>query len=196
MRAADFLDGFDAAVALLLGRPGALARFDVSTDGFWRSFAAILLVLPSFGVSVIAEGREHIARMPIEAGDFPWLGFALSRFVMLGVDWVALPVVLALIAGRLGVSGRYGPYIVVRNWASVVIAALYAVPALLSSSGVAGIQVVVLLNLALLVIVLHYLYRIARQALLAPVGMAVAIVVLDLVLSLVIGEAVSRVWPA
>ena len=196
MTAADFRNGLDAAVALLVGRPGAIGRFDVSLEGFWRSFAAILLVLPSFAVALMAEWRGRMERLPADAVDPSWVGFAAERLAALGVDWVALPLVLALLAGRLGLTGRYVPFIVARNWASPVVAALYAVPALLYAAGAIDNDLAVLISFALLFVVLHYFYRIARQALAAPVSLAIGVVVLDLLLGLLISETVSRLWPA
>jgi hypothetical protein len=195
--AADFRAGVEAAVALLFGRPGALARFDVSLEGFWRSFAAILLVLPCFAVSVLAEGRIESAGLPAEVADgFPWFGFVAVRTVALLLEWIALPVVLALLAGRLGLAARYVPFIVARNWASAVASALYSAPALLFLAGIAGAAVSQVLSLAIVAVALQYQYRIARQALAVPPGMAVAVVVLDAMLGLVALLTVARLAPA
>lgn len=196
MTTADFRAGVEAAVALLLGRPGALGRFDVSLEGFWRSFAAILLVLPSFAVSLLAIWRGQLERLPPEAVDVPWVSFVAEKVVALGLDWVALPLVLGLIAGRLGVSGRYVPFIVARNWAAPVVAAIYAFPALLFSAGLIDNDFAVLVSIPLLFVVLHYFYRIARQALGGPVSLAIGVVVLDVLLGLLLSESVSRLWPA
>lgn len=103
---------------------------------------------------------------------------------------------LALLAGRLGLSGRYVAFIVARNWASPVAAALYAVPALLFSTGIIGNDLAVVVSLAVLCVVLHYFYRIARQTLAGPISLAIGVVVLDLLLGLFISETVSRLWPA
>lgn len=195
MTTADFRAGIAAAVALLLGKPGALGRFDVSLEGFWRSFAAILLVLPSFAITLMAVWRGQMALLPPEAVDVPWLGFALERVVALGFAWVALPIVLALIAGRLGLTGRYVPFIVARNWAEPVVSALYAVPALFFAAGIIDEQLAALLSLPVLLVALHYLYRIARQTLGASISLAIGIVVLDLLLGLLVSETVSRLWP-
>ena len=196
MTTADFRAGIEAAVALLLGRPGALGRFDVSLDGFWRSFAAVLLVLPSFAISLMAVWRGQMAQLPPDAVDVPWLGFVAERVVALGFAWVALPLVLALIAGRLGLSGRYVPFIVARNWAEPVVAALYAVPALFYAAGLIDEQLAALVSLPVLLVAMHYLFRIARQALGVPISLAIGVVVLDLLLGLLVSETVSRLWPA
>jgi hypothetical protein len=83
---ADFRAGIEAAVALLLGKPGAVGRFDVSLEGFWRSFAAILLVLPSFAIVLMAEWRGQLQRLPPEVVDVPWVGYAAERVAALGLD--------------------------------------------------------------------------------------------------------------
>lgn len=196
MTTADFRAGIEAAVALLFGKPGALGRFDVSLEGFWRSFAAIVLVLPSFAISLMAVWRGQMERLPAEAVDVPWLGFVLERVVSLGLAWVALPLVLALIAGRLGLSGRYVPFIVARNWAEPVVSAFYAVPALFYAAGFIDSDVAAFISLPVLFVALHYLYRIARQTLGATISLAIGVVVLDLLLGLLVSETVSRLWPA
>jgi hypothetical protein len=193
---ADFRAGIEAAVALLLGRPGALGRFDVSLEGFWRSFAAILLVLPSFAITLLAVWRGQMALLPPEVVDVPWVGFVVEKLVALGLAWVALPVVLALIARRLGLTGRYVPFIVARNWAEPVVSALYALPALFFAAGVIDAETAAVLSLPLGIVALHYLYRIARQALGVPMAVAIGVVVLDLLLGLLISQTVSRLWPA
>jgi hypothetical protein len=194
--AADFRAGIEAAVAMLLGKPGALGRFDVSLDGFWRSFAAILLVLPSFAVSLLAIWHGQMEQLPADVVDLPWVSFVAEKLVALGLDWVALPVVLALIAGRLGLSGRYVPFIIARNWAAPVVSALYAVPALIYAAGIINAEIAAVLSLPVVVVALHYLYRIARQALGVPISMAIGVVVLDILLGLLISGTVSRLWPA
>ncbi|MFM9859500.1 hypothetical protein RUR49_13570 [Pseudoxanthobacter sp. M-2] len=196
MTTADFRAGIEAAVALLFGKPGALGRFDVSLEGFWRSFAAIVLVLPSFAISLMAVWRGQMEQLPAEAVDVPWLGFVLERVVSLGLAWVALPLVLALIAGRLGLSGRYVPFIVARNWAEPVVSAFYAVPALFYAAGFIDSDVAAFISLPVLFVALHYLYRIARQTLGATISLAIGVVVLDLLLGLLVSETVSRLWPA
>lgn len=196
MTAADFRAGIEAAVAVLLGKPGALGRFDVSLDGFWRSFAAILLVLPSFAVSLLAIWHGQMEQLPADVVDLPWVSFVAEKLVALGLDWVALPVVLALIAGRLGLSGRYVPFIIARNWAAPVVSALYAVPALIYAAGIINAEIAAVLSLPVVVVALHYLYRIARQALGVPISMAIGVVVLDILLGLLISGTVSRLWPA
>lgn len=178
----------DGALALFIGRAPPPGSFDVSAGGFWRSFGAVLLVLPAFAVSLAAElGMRAAAGLPDEA---EW--FVGSRLVGLAADWVALPVVLAILAGPLGIGGRYVGFVVVRNWGSVVAAAVYAVPALLFNLALVGESTAVLLSLVALVAVVRFQYAIVRTTLATSIPTSIGLVVLDLALSLVIGETVAR----
>ena len=52
-------DNLTGAWHLMLGRPEGLNRLDTSLEGFWRSFAAVILLVP-FGhllamVSIVIE---------------------------------------------------------------------------------------------------------------------------------------------
>ena len=166
----------DGALALFIGRAPPPGSFDVSAGGFWRSFGAVLLVLPAFAVWLPAEAEWFVA----------------SRLVGLAADWVALPVVLAILAGPLGIGGRYVGFVVVRNWGSVVAAAVYAVPALLFNLALVGESTAVLLSLVALVAVVRFQYAIVRTTLATSIPTSIGLVVLDLALSLVIGETVAR----
>lgn len=186
------------AVALLLGRPVPAGAFDTSFEGFWRSFGAVVLVLPSFAISLLAEARMAV---PADVADVADLAtgdagmaplYVLARGLGLVGDWVALPLALALLARPLGLGARYVPYIVARNWTSVLAAAIYAVPALFFAAGMIGEDTVLISSLVALAIVVHFQYRVVRGVLATPIGTSVGIVALDLVLSLVVTELAAR----
>jgi hypothetical protein len=114
----------------------------------------------------------------------------------LGIDWVTLPLILALIAGPIGISRQYVPFIVVRNWTSILASMPYLAIALLYLTGIIPSGIMVLLSFTCLIVVLWYRFLIARIALQASVSMAIGIVFLDILLSLVIGELTGRLWAA
>ena len=71
---------------LFLDRPGAMRHFDVSVDGFWRSFAAVLLVVPSYAFAVLAD-RQMAAAMDPSApvqGDVAFIAKASSASASTG----------------------------------------------------------------------------------------------------------------
>jgi hypothetical protein len=182
-----------AAWDLFLDRPGAMRNFDVSVDGFWRSFAAVLLVVPSYLLAVLAE-RQLAAvtdpAAPLQDG----ASFVIHNAIGLGLDWVALPLILALLARPLGIARRYPAFVVARNWGAAIAAVPFGIIGLLILLGIAGGELASLLMFAALIIVLRYTFVIARRALEVGIGFAVGIVVLDFVVSLTIALALDGVF--
>lgn len=178
---------------LFLDRPGAMRHFDVSVDGFWRSFAAVVLVVPSYAFAVLAE-RTMVAALDPAAPVQGAAAFVVQNAVGLGLDWVALPVILALLARPLGIARRYPAFIVARNWGAVIAAVPFGAVGLLIVLGLVGGEVANLLMFAALILVLRYTYLIARRALDVGLGFAIGIVVLDFVVSLTIGLALDAVF--
>lgn len=168
---------------MFLDRPGAMRFFDVSVDGFWRSFAAIVLVVPSYAFAVLADARMTAAAdpsAPLGSGT----GLLVHNGLGLALDWVALPLILALLARPLGITRHYPEFVVARNWCAVLAAVPFGVIGLLVVAGVLGTDIGSFLMLAALIAVLRYNYVIARRALEASVGFALGIVVLDFAVSL------------
>lgn len=179
---------------IFLDRPDAMSRFDVSVEGFWRSFQAILLVIPSYLVVAFAE-RSLLLTMATEntvpLGDE---GFFAAKAVALAVDWVALPLVMAVAAGPFGIADRYVAFVVARNWAAVLIMLPYAAIAILFGLGFFGTSLASFLSLAVLIVALRMQFQVARRSLEVPVAFAIAVVVFDFVLSLTIGLTIDALF--
>ena len=184
-----------AAWDLFLDRPGAMRNFDVSVDGFWRSFAAVILVVPSYALAVLAE-REMAAAMDVAAPVQPGAAFVVQSVVGLGLDWVALPLILALVAQPLGIARRYGAFVVARNWGAVIAAVPFGVIGLLVVLGLVGAEFGSTLMFPALIVILRYTYLIARRSLDVSLGFAIGIVVLDFVVSLTIALALDGIFLA
>lgn len=179
------------AWALFLNRREGMQAFDVSADGFFRSFGVILLVLPPYLISVLAEVRLlEIAGVPAES--FPMVWFFAWKIVGLGIDWIALPLVLVVLARPLGIAKRYGAFVVARNWAGPLAMSISVLPSVLFAAGLVGQEVAAILFLATVILVIRYQYLITRIALQTAIAATIGIVVLDLLLSLVIGETINR----
>jgi hypothetical protein len=190
-RRAEIASALTGAWWLFLRRAEAMRFFDVSVDGFWRSFGAIWLVLP--GYAVIALAVRRMTPDDPAAAAAPVAVFVAALLVRLAVDWVALPLLLALVARPLGIAGRYVPFIVARNWATVLAVYLTAVASLIAAfPGLEEIGGV--LMFAVFLLMLRYFYLVARIALDAGIGLAVALVVVDFAVSTMIELAVSSVF--
>lgn len=183
----------EGAIDLLFARPKALAGFEFTIAGFWLSFAAIVLLVPPFVISTLSEARLGIGLGLWPEDAFPWGALFAARAVELVVDWVFFPVVMALLARPLGIAARYVPYMIVRNWASVVAAAIYAIPEVLFSFGVIGGDVWLAATLVAFLIVVYYRFQVARAALGAPIGLAAGLVAFEMLSSVVVTELLDRV---
>ncbi|KAB2876515.1 MAG: hypothetical protein F9K43_01035 [Bauldia sp.] len=168
---------------LFLDRPGAMRFFDVTLDGFWRSFAAVFLLVPAFALTATAEYQVVLSDAIPDDG-FSNAAFVFDKILALGLDWIALPIILAILARPLGIARTYAAFIVARNWCSVIAVLPFGLIGLLFASGIFGIDAANFLSLAALIVILRYNYLIARRALNAGIAFAIGLVVLDLVVSL------------
>jgi len=180
------------ALDLFLGRREGLRRFDFSLDGFWRSFGAILYVLPFFAINVAVEHRLRPPDLMVTGPSD--LVFVLSRLLDLGLDWVMMPLLLAAFARNLGIARTYASYIVVRNWASVVMSAPQALIALLAGLGFLPLDFAAILSLAVIGVMLRYHYQIVGATLGGTPAFRAGLVAADLVLSLVLAGVFSRLF--
>jgi hypothetical protein len=175
------------ALEVMLGRPEGLRKLDVSLEGFWRSFGAFVLILPFAILALISQDR--LASLTAEARGSRDLGVEIG---ILALDWLAFPLVFAMIARPLGVSAGYVTFIVTRNWASVVIGAVMAFVHALFLLGVLPDRLATLLLFAFIAVALRFSYVITRLTLAAPLRLAMPIVIFDFLLSLTIWSLLDR----
>ena len=179
-------DNLAGAWQVMLGRSQGLNRLDTSLDGFWRSFAAIVFLIPFTSMSLLSQdlyNRNCGIPARLTGGSFGIYGIALV------VDWVAFPLIFAVFARVFGFGARYVPFIVSRNWASVILTALAAIVDLLHLGGVLPSPVLPIAGLIVTAIAIYVSYKVTRTALAVPVVTAVPIVVLDILVSLTIWSA-------
>jgi hypothetical protein len=183
-------ESLSGAVLVMLGRPEGLGRLDLSLAGFWRSFAALILVLP---LAFIPEWS--MANVVAEEGEVPsgfsdWL---FSAAIVSLVDWFAFPLLFAFLARPLGLSDRYVPFIVARNWSAVVLAAINALVALPYGIGLTSLGVTTFLVFGALGLTLYLACQVARVALAISATTASLVVAVEFSLSLVIGLGLGPV---
>jgi hypothetical protein len=180
---------FAGAWQVMFGRPEGLDRLDTSLEGFWRSFAAVILMAPFALLSLISE--QPLIAASGGAASLSGGTLALNGIALL-VDWFAFPLIFAFVARPFGVGSRYVPFIVARNWASVIIGAMVAI---IHALHLLGVLPSVLMPYALIVAVgvaLRFSYVIVRTTLVVSATMAIPIVILDFLLSLMIWSVFDR----
>jgi hypothetical protein len=167
------------ASRLLRFDAAGMGYFDLSVDGFWRSFFAAVPTAPLYAILVALE----LGRRP-EAVNVGWTVVVWT--LAYGVGWAAFPLAAVPLTRLLRVTDRYVALIVAYNWASVPQTLIILVAALLEASGVmpGGLGTITMLGATLFVLVYHWF--IARTALDVG-GLTAAGVVL---LMLIIGDLV------
>lgn len=184
---ADIRDAMAGAWRLFCGDPRGLERFDLSAEGFFRSFWVIVLVAPIYASSVLTE-RNLLLSERFSSDDFSDGRFFLVRALTFIVDWFAFPLVMVVVTRRLQLGARYAAYITVRNWTALPSAALTSLPTIAYGLDLVPILVTTLATYVFLIVVLRFGWFIARSVLQTSAAIAAAIVALDLALSLLIGR--------
>jgi len=131
---------------LMSGKRDGLSLLDISADGFWNSFFAIVVALPPLIVGWVGAANE--------LGDDPTA--TVSRFsyllrlalIDLGA-WVLPLVALAIAAPFAGIRDRFVQYVVAINWASAILAWLLLPVALLRLVVSSSSSVFVLVSIGL-----------------------------------------------
>ena len=94
------LNSLSGAFALLMRDEQGLEHFNLTADGFWRSFSAIVLVAP---VYLFAASTDWSAA----AGGNPAEFSALKSLLSLGVQWIVWPIVALFLMRALSCDKNY-----------------------------------------------------------------------------------------
>lgn len=108
---AEVLRYFSGTLRLMTGHKDGLDRLDLSADGFWRSFAALIVALPPAALSWLEY--ERVERISYAPGPLKTLGaHALADLTA----WI-LPVLIMMMAARhIGFARKIVPFVVATNW--------------------------------------------------------------------------------
>jgi hypothetical protein len=145
---------------LMLGKADGLRLLDLTADGFWNSFFAIVVALPAMIVSWVGIANE--------IGDpdaFAGRAGMVIRLAAIDLGTWVLPLVgLALIGPRVGLGGRFVHYVVASNWASAIVAWLMLPSALVRLFVPASDQVVGFVSLLLFALTMVLTWRMTNLA--------------------------------
>ncbi len=153
--------------------------FDISDEGFWKSFQAAIVAAPLFILLVVLRTDEHpLSDDPLRAIFIETIGYVIG--------WTAYPLAAWYLASALDKGQRYTAYIIAYNWANILQVTAFVPVALLSASGLLPGSFIVLLALLLTGAVIYYQFFIVRTALGVDVLPALGFVAIDLMLGLAI----------
>lgn len=154
--------------------------FDTSTDGVRKSFFAAVLVAPAQAIIIL------LSLSASESAPTAGPGRVLAVFVIgYVIGWVVFPLIMYGVCQTIAKSEQWGKYVVGYNWASVLQVGIFLPIAVISVTlGSGGLAT--FLSVASLLAVATYAWFIARTGLDIPANGAVAVVLLDLLISVVL----------
>lgn len=115
----EILRSFSGVARLMAGKPAGLKRLDLSADGFWNSFGAILVALPPTILAWIEYETVERAEPRSGTGDLGVYGaHALADLTA----WLFPILILASLARPLGLARKLTPLVVSLNWGSALLA--------------------------------------------------------------------------
>ena len=163
---------------------GGMAGFDKTLSGFWKSFFAALLAAPLYALLTALNLPDDTGKelLETEGGARVFLIEALAYVI----GWVLFPLVMIRITDLLQRQQEYFIFIVAYNWAGVLQIAIFLPVAALTVSGLLPLAGGNFLSTIVLFAILYYQWFITRTALRIEVGAAVAIVCLDMALSILV----------
>ena len=180
----EVLSGLYGAYRLARFDPSGMANFNLTVEGFWRSFFAAVLVAPVYAILV---------GMQLSAGteEFNLALVFLTEGIGYVVTWCAFPLVAIVLTRLLGLDRNYVALIVAHNWSAVLQTAAFVAVVLLGvvlPQGL-GTLLVTLTTGAILV----YQWFVIRTALQSSGGIALMLLLVDLVVTSMISAGADRV---
>lgn len=162
---------------MVRGDVTALDEMDISSDGFWRSFAAMLFVLPALFFSWAMDTNELIS-----------LGVTHSKPYIIAIQMVIelimwlLPIIFLALAIRfLGFANRYAHLIIVRNWLAVPLYYVIAVTDIIDFT-TRSEDMAFALTFIILIAMIIISIRLTRMCLECSSSMAMGLVVFEMLM--------------
>jgi hypothetical protein len=167
---------------------GAMAWFDRSAHGVWRSFWAMAISYPGFLVLLTLRPMPT----PDQAWAVPSLRLVLVESIGYVIAWVAFLLIAIEFCRWIRRERECLDFIIAYNWSQVLQTGLWLAVALLASP-LAPVPAAVV-HLAAWAALIGYEWFIARVALGAGALVATAVVLLDLVLAMSVGEVAQSLY--
>ena len=166
---------------MMTGRHDGLRLLDLSSDGFWTSFFAILVAGPALLAGWVSLVPDLVA--PGAS-----LGHRFSVLLRVGLAdlgaWVLPFIVLAAIAHYLGIRQRFVHYVVAINWGTAIFAWMTVPASLVLLFFPDAGELVAILSLLVFAATLMFYWRLTNAALQKGAMVATGIFVFMLVVSL------------
>jgi len=174
-------------MTLARGDASGLRWFTPTPEGALRAYLAPILVLP---LHLILSFMFYLN------GDFEtgFVAYTLVEVSAYIIAWTIFPVLMHPLSAVMGFRERYHQLVVAYVWAGVLQSlAFFPIGFITAASGLT--PVLLLFQVVFLMAVLVYLGFVLRAALEVTTGTAIALVTLDLILSLFVQGYAERLTP-
>jgi len=172
--------------------PDALNYFDLSINGFWRSFMAVLVVAPFYLLFLIVNHGNQpglvLPTGPVVSTEY----YVTVKLITYVLGWLVFPLIMVPISRLLDLSQNYVRYVIVWNWSNVLVMAVILPTVLMFPPAADAGHSAKLVLMAAQITMLFYGYLVVRAGLGSKALTAVGIVVLDLLLSLFLSLLAGR----
>lgn len=162
------------------GDASALDEMDISTDGFWRSFNAILLSLPALFFMWVESAQELISH----GSDLQMWQIFMRRIPLDLVSWVLPFAFYPFILHLLNRKPRYSHLVIALNWSYLVLyyvfAAVIFISFLLPKTQAISI-IIGFLMIAVLIASIIFLTQVVKVGLKASAGLAVTFIIAEII---------------
>ena len=115
---AELLRYFSGIFRLMQGKRDGLQRLNLSADGFWASFSAIIVSLPPMALSWVEF--ETVERQ------WPFIGTGVGAYAAHALAdvtaWVLPLLILIMAARHIGLRRKIGPIVIALNWSGALLA--------------------------------------------------------------------------
>lgn len=196
---AQLIAAVQGAWRLMLWDRDGLTRFDMTIEGFWRSFyapAAALPLVTLIHVAHLSMMAETTLLNP-DAGlpETPTTGLYLTIKTFTYIGEVTLfPLLMVLISRRMTIAARFVPFIIAWNWVNSLIIGVLTIPHLLYLSGAIGLVSIYGFQVIILGVSILCLYYTTWAALETPPLVASIILALSIILGLGLEAVFSLIF--
>jgi hypothetical protein len=185
----EILRSLTGAWRLLRRDPSGTGYFDLTLEGFWRSFGAIVLVAPLYLIAIEAEHGMLVENQSEAASGSSYL---LIKSLFFLAEWISYVILMVFLTRLLGLGAFFVSYIIAYNWAAVITAALAVPPFVLYGLGALGAVPAIMFSLMVTGLILYYHWYVALVVLRTRTAIAAGLVAMEFLLSLVFNAAADR----
>jgi len=192
----------DAVVRLALRDTQAMSQLDLTADGFFRSFWAMIVAAPLFATT-LSGWNYLLITIAIEAGhkfepselEFGPLEFALSALMYL-LLWFVFPFAALAVLRFMRQTERFSALIIAFNWSTILVMLLFTIPPALFGLGLISAFATVAMLFTIFGFSLYYRFFLAAAALQSDSSTAMAIACINVLLFffILIGMNALAIW--